>query len=180
MARREANKPDSLVQPVLTAMMAALIFVCSFVLKIPMANGYANLGDLAVFMAAALLGNPWAAIAAALGSGLADFMAGYTVYIPATLIIKGAMALLTASLAKKGKLVPFMLGTFLSGAVMCGGYFVWELYIYREGDTLGLGPALSGLIPMNLVQAAVCVVFSWLMFRPVLSLRIRLLPSSTT
>ena len=55
----------------LCGMMAAIIFVATYFLKIPMNFGYIHLGDGFVLIAAAVLGWP-AVIAAAVGSMLSD------------------------------------------------------------------------------------------------------------
>ena len=66
----------------LCGMMAALIFVATYFVKLPMAmtNGYVHLGDGFILLSASMLG--WAAVpAAAVGSMLADLMGGYAMYL---------------------------------------------------------------------------------------------------
>jgi uncharacterized membrane protein len=137
-------------------------------------GGYVNLGDMAIFLSAVLIGNPWAGIAAALGSGLSDFLAGYTEYIIPTVVIKGLMGLIIAVFSRRDNPSLFKLGTFFCGIVMCGGYFAFALFYYRAGSTLGFPSAVNDL-PLNIAQAAVCMFAAWLLYKPVLSLKQKLI-----
>ena len=73
---------------VITALFAALICVSTMIVQIPIpaTGGYANLGDGIILICACLLHPVYAVIAAGLGSVLADLLAGYVAYAPATLI----------------------------------------------------------------------------------------------
>ena len=55
-------------------------------------KGYVNLGDGIVLLSAWVLPLPYGIVAAGLGSALADLFSGYTVYAPATFVIKALMA----------------------------------------------------------------------------------------
>ena len=82
---------------VMTALLAALSCVATLVIRIPSpTGGYMNLGDTVVLLGAYLLGGAYGAAAGAIGPALADLISGYTAYVPATLVIKAAMALLAA------------------------------------------------------------------------------------
>jgi uncharacterized membrane protein len=50
---------------------------------------------MARFRAAASILGPFAAISAAIGSALADLIVGYSLYMPATFLIKGLMGLIS-------------------------------------------------------------------------------------
>ena len=56
----------------ISAMFAALVFVATFLVKVPLPVGYVHIGDGIVFLASALLPLPYAMVAAAVGVGLAD------------------------------------------------------------------------------------------------------------
>jgi hypothetical protein len=75
----------------LSGVFAAVIFILTAFVRIPLATGYIHLGDAAIFAACVYLGRN-AALSAAAGSALADLI-GYPQYAPFTFIIKGAMAL---------------------------------------------------------------------------------------
>ena len=65
----------------LTALFTAIVFVMTFVPKIPIPLGYAHLGDAAVLLAVVLLGRKQGAIAGAVGSALADLIGGFALWI---------------------------------------------------------------------------------------------------
>ena len=84
---------------VMTGLFAALGCVATLVLQIPSpTGGYLNLGDTVVILGAYLLGPALGATAGGVGPALADLLSGYTVYVPATLVIKAVMGLLAAML----------------------------------------------------------------------------------
>ena len=82
------------------AAAAALIFVVTLFVKVPIPLGYANLGDGVIFLAAVFLPRKEAALAAAVGSALADLMGGFPVWIIPTLIIKYGMVEIVARTAR--------------------------------------------------------------------------------
>ena len=87
---------------VTTAMLAALTYAATVVIRIPTpTGGYVNLGDAVVLLAAFLLGPVGGMVAGGLGSALSDLMAGYMAWVPATLIIKGAMGLTAGLLYRR-------------------------------------------------------------------------------
>ena len=79
---------------ILTALLAALTTVATMVIRIPTPTlGYIHLGDGMVLICGILLG-PWlGAVAAGIGSMLADLFAGAVAYMPGTLVIKALTAL---------------------------------------------------------------------------------------
>lgn len=135
---------DAVKKLVLAAVLAALCCVATLVIQIPSPmNGYINLGDGVVLLSGFLLG-PWYGLAAAgIGSALADLLTGYAHYAPATLIIKGLMALMAA------KLMPRWLGCVLAECWMVLGYFLFACLLMGEGW------AAASSIPGNLLQGAV-------------------------
>lgn len=147
---RDRRKTSSTTRIALCGMMAALVFVATYFIKLPMAmtNGYVHLGDGFILLSASLLG--WAAVpAAAVGSMLADLMGGYAVYLLPTFLIKGAVAAV-AVLALRGKHEWLrVLGLIVAEAVMVGGYFIVEWLFLGYGLAAAssslLGNALQGL-----------------------------------
>jgi len=150
---------DSVRLIVMTALLAAMACVATMVIKVPSpTQGYMNLGDTIVILAAYLLGPVYGAIAGGVGSALADLLSGYPIYVPATLVIKALMAVAAALLYKA-------LGKKTGALVVCGivaevimvvGYFVYEGFLY------GFAESATG-IPSNLVQAAFGLVLSTLL-----------------
>lgn len=135
---------------VFSALFAALCCAATTFIKIPTTLGYMNAGDAVVLLGAFLLGPGWGALAAGLGSALADLLAGYALYAPGTLVIKALMALLAGLLLRRmgGKkpLMASVLAGVAAELVMIAGYFVYECFV------LGYGLAALGSIPTNCLQ----------------------------
>lgn len=130
------------------ALLAAFCFCATWLLKIPFLLGYIHLGDCFCLLAGWLLGPLYGALSAGIGSALADLVAGYPVYIPATFLIKAAMALLAHYVCKKrGTLVRRTVSAVSAELIMVAGYFLYECLLY---GIAGAVPAISG----NLLQAA--------------------------
>ncbi|NLT13167.1 MAG: ECF transporter S component [Clostridiales bacterium] len=122
-----------------TAIAAAIVFVATRVTYIPVgtAGAYVHFGDAFIYFTAFLMGGPIAAIAAALGSAICDLSTGYTVYVPATLLIKGLMGLIAGFIMKNRKFWVYVLACAIGGAVMTAGYALYEICIP------GFGPAYA-------------------------------------
>jgi uncharacterized membrane protein len=147
---------------VLSALLAALVCVATMLITIPSPlNGYLNLGDGIVLLAAWLLPLPFGALAAGLGSGLADLLSGYSVYAPATFVIKALMALVAYGVCrllvkKMNSIVARIIGGVLAELVMVLGYFLFEGILY------GFAPSLVN-IPANAVQGVAGIVIGVLL-----------------
>ena len=76
----------------MSALFAALTCVATFI-SIPSINGYIHIGDALVIITGILLGPVHGGLAAGIGSALTDLIKGYAVYVPATFIIKGLIAI---------------------------------------------------------------------------------------
>ena len=89
-------KNETIRKLVLSAMFAALCCVATMIIQFPTVAGYTNIGEGMCLLSGLVLG-PWYGMAAAgIGSGLADLLAGYGIYVPATLVIKALVALTAA------------------------------------------------------------------------------------
>ena len=145
---------------VMTGLFAALGCVATLVLQIPSpTGGYLNLGDTVVILGAYLLGPALGAAAGGVGPALADLLSGYTVYVPATLVIKAAMGLLAAMLYRAAgkKAWGMVVCATAAEAVMVAGYWLFDalLMLINGGGRLGVCLSASAVgIPSNLVQAA--------------------------
>ena len=145
---------------VMAALFAALCCLATMVIKVPTlgTNGYVNIGDSVVLLSAWLLGNPYGALAAGVGSALADLLSGYPAYIPATAVIKFIMALVACSIyrAMTGKgvhrLISYAVSAAVAEVIMVAGYFLYE------STVLGYGLAASASMLSNAVQAITCSV----------------------
>lgn len=153
-------------QLVYGSLLAAMITVATMLLKIPTSLGYIHLGDGVIFLAAMTLGMP-AWMAAGIGSGLADLLAGYGIYAPVTFLIKAAMAVIVCLIMKNREIrinLRLIFAFFIAELCMVGGYFVFECFAYGV-------PAAAGAVPFNLIQGAAGIVIGTI-FAP-LSVRLK-------
>ena len=155
-------KNQHLQRLTLTGVLAALTTLATLVIRIPtITKGYINLGDTVVNIAGWVLGPLYGAAAAGLGSALADLIAGYTVYVPATLIIKALMAAAAfqvwALLSKKLHDFPARIAAaILAEIIMIGGYAVFEGFLY--GSFASAVASLSGNLVQGIFGAAASVM----------------------
>lgn len=132
----------------ISGLFAAMIFVFTYFVKVPVASGYVHFGDALIYLCAVILGGPWAIVAGAIGEGLADLIGGYVVYAPATIIIKALIALPFVLLCKNDeKILNFKtaLLTISSGIITVLGYFLADLIIDKTYAYVD--------IPGNIIQA---------------------------
>ncbi|MBQ7739857.1 MAG: ECF transporter S component [Eubacterium sp.] len=135
----------------LCSMLAAMIFVLTLFVKFPLGSGYVHLGDALLYIGCVLFNSPYVLIAGALGEGFADIAGGYTMYFPATAIIKVLVAV-PLLIVKSDKLLSLkaVLMTIPSGIITVGGYFIADYIIARNYAVAD--------IPGNVIQAAASTV----------------------
>ena len=129
----------------LCGMMAAIIFVATYFLKVPMNFGYIHLGDGFILISAFVLGWP-AVLAAAIGSMLADLLAGWAMYMLPTFIIKGAVAAVAVLASQRKSQSMQILYMLIAEAVMVAGYFITEWLILGFGWAAATGGFLGNLL----------------------------------
>ena len=148
----------------LASMLAALCCVATMIIKIPSPlKGYFNLGDCIVLISGWLMSPAYGFAAAGIGSALADIFSGYVTYAPATLIIKGIMAVIAHFCFKSihnklGKTTSRVIGGLLAEIVMIFGYFVFEGFMY------GFIPSVVN-IPANSVQGVAGIIIGLILVR---------------
>jgi len=86
-----------------TAIMIAFVFIATvvFSLYIPATEGFFNIGEAGVYIAALTGGPLVGAVAGGIGSMFADLYLGYGIYAPATLVIKGIEGFIVGYLSIK-------------------------------------------------------------------------------
>lgn len=155
---------DNVKKLVFIAMMAALTCAATMVIRIPTpgTGGYIHPGDALVVLSGVLLGPLGGFLAGGLGSAMADLAAGYTLYAPFTLVIKGLIALAAAVLYRKTPGGHRTMGVALGGVadviLVAGGYFLCDSLLY------GTGGALAS-VPANLIQGASGLVLAVVLYR---------------
>lgn len=115
-----------------TALMTAFVFITTSVIKIPIpfTNGYIHAGDTAIFLGGILLGPVHGAVAAGIGSAMADLLGGYAHWALPTLLIKGIMGFIVGYFSSEKRNQKHVLwGTSL---IWIGSLFA---FIYTAGNT---------------------------------------------
>lgn len=160
MEKRQIKSSIRTVDIVQVALMAAMAFVVTYAIEIPVGTkAVLHLGDTIVFTGAILLGKRKAALAAALGMGLFDLLSPYAIWAPFTFVIKGVMAYIAASIAFRNeyngdKIINNIIGFIIAGIWMILGYFIAGGVIY------GSFVVAIGDIPGNIIQVAAGIVVS--------------------
>lgn len=145
---------------VLSGLFAALIWAVTALVRIPvpltLSGAYINAGDAIIYASAVVLGGPWAAAAAGIGSMFADLTVGAGLYAPATLVIKALMGLVVGLIAtREAGWLRSLLAMVLAGCIMVGGYALFEFFLVRD--------AWIADIPYNLIQLVGGVVLGFLL-----------------
>lgn len=144
-------------QMVYTSLLAALVCVATFTIKVPsvVTNGYVHLGDGFIFIAVILLGRKSGALAGSIGASLADLLGGYSHYAIPTFIIKGIMALIMGyvinKMSKDSKL------SWVVGAALGS---IWQIAAYYVVGSVMMGSFISTImdIPGNAIQSIVGII----------------------
>jgi len=134
---------------VLSAVMAALVTVATYIIQIPVptTTGYINVGDTMVFTSALVFGPLVGGIAGGLGSALADMWGGYWQFVPITLVVKGLEGLVAGLVSDGHRTWRDLLAVLIGGAIMISGYFIAETFL------LGYGAAAASVeVPGNVFQ----------------------------
>lgn len=152
------------------SILIAMTTVMTMVIRIPSigTNGYLNLGDMVVFIAAMILGKKGGLVVGGLGSSLADVLGGYAHYAPITLVVKGLEGFIAGAIleTKVGKKYP-IIATIIGGIWMALGYYMAEIFMY------GAKGALAS-VPGNIMQGLFGAITAVVLFKAILKNRIKL------
>ena len=165
---------------VVAALMAALTCAATMVIKIPTPTfGYIHPGDGLVLLCGIVLGPVGGALAAGIGSMLADVFSGYMSFALGTLIIKALTAAIAGLLFRRIRAVRsggtgssyagIITGGVLGELFMVIGYLFYEtLLAVISGSALAAAftASAAGVI-FNIVQGVVGIVLAIILF-PVL------------
>ncbi|WXR61126.1 ECF transporter S component [Peptostreptococcaceae bacterium AGR-M142] len=145
------------------ALMIALVCLGTMMIRIPViaTNGYINVGDSFIFIAATVLGPVGGFLAGGIGSALADLLSGYSHFAVFTLIVKGLEGYLVGLLMSKIEIRNFnlkMILVYLMGASeMVLGYYLVESFMY--GSFITPIPSIFA----NMIQGGASVIIGSLM-----------------
>lgn len=129
-----------------TALMAALVFVGTYIFKIPIATGYVHLGDCMILLTVAIFGTRKGAIAGAIGAGLADLAGGFAYWVLPTILIKCMWAFVAGAVMyklMKGKFAGFLTGSVSGGILQVAAYTLVGVFLYGARAAILDIPALT-------------------------------------
>ena len=140
MFREIFNRKEkkSSIRIAISALMAALVFVSTLLIRIPIpaTGGYINIGDVMIFVSALVFGPIIGGFAGGVGSAIADLI-GYPSYALLTLVVKGAEGFLVGRISNGKSKIRDTLGVIVGGVVMIVGYYLGETFI------MGIGPYVA-------------------------------------
>ena len=167
MNNNQNNKTSLLVK---TALLTALVFVCTILLKIPVGpDCYIHLGDAVIVLSALMLPLPYACFAGAVGATLADLLGGFAFWAPWTFAVKLIMIIVLGLFINKSKksasgktilgihYIEFI-GLGIGSIVAILGYFISEYILF--GSWL---PAAT-CIPFNIIQTVLGFIVAELIY----------------
>jgi uncharacterized membrane protein len=155
---KEERKNKKVIKNICFGAIFAALCTAATLISVPIPMGYINLGDLMVLTSGWCLGGIFGALAAGIGSALADILLGYVSYAPATFVIKALVALFAALLYKVFKklcgariidFVPRFITALIAECIMVGGYFLFESLV------MGYGLGAIASVPFNAIQGVV-------------------------
>ena len=154
---------------ILCALFAALACVATLSIRIPTpgTGGYIHPGDAIVILSGIFLGPVYGALAAGIGSALADLIGGYFLYVPITFLVKAVIGGLSGltfwHLHRKqvSSYIGVIAGGIIDMILVPTGYFLCEMPLY------GAAGALAS-VPANFIQGIGGLVIALILF-PVLS-----------
>lgn len=141
------------------ALMAALVFVATYLIKIPSLNGYTHIGDSMVIISALILGKKNGALAAGLGSALCDLLSGYMQYILPTFLIKAITVLIIGSITEK-LLNKTKFAWSIASIIGC--IFQVIGYAFVETIMYGFAGAIAS-VPSNIIQSIAGIVIAFVL-----------------
>ena len=159
-----SNRDNKTKLLVTTALITALVLICTLILKVPVGpDCYIHLGDAVILLAVILLPRPYACFAGAVGATLADLTGGFAFWAPWTFFCKLIMVLvfgLFLDISRKrdpshtilGVQRIEFLGLIVSGIVAVACYFASELMIF------GIWLEAAACVPFNCIQVTIAAI----------------------
>ncbi len=147
---------------VITAILAALVFVATMFinLKLPFGQGgLIHLGTSMLFISAILFGPKKGALAGAIGMGLFDIVGGWLIWAPTTIISRALQGFIVGKIAwskgNKGDNIGLnILGAVVSMPVMIAVYYIGQAIMFNSW----IAPLAS--IPGDIIQNIVGLIIA--------------------
>ncbi|WP_341300266.1 ECF transporter S component [Lysinibacillus sp. FSL H8-0500] len=147
---------------VITAILAALVFVATMFinLKLPFGQGgLIHLGTSMLFISAILFGPKKGALAGAIGMGLFDIVGGWLIWAPTTIISRALQGFIVGKISwSKGyrgdNIGLNILGAVLSMPVMIAVYYIGQAIMFNSW----IAPLAS--IPGDIIQNIVGLIIA--------------------
>ncbi len=157
--------PSNILIISLIGIFTALSYVVTAFIQIPIpaTGGYINVGDLMVMFTALLFGPIVGGISGGVGPMIADILSPYSIFAPATLIIKGIEGVLIGFIANpksKSSRISYrdIIAVIIGGLLIPFGYFIFEAYILNYGMSVALAE-----VPANFFQFGFAAIASILL-----------------
>lgn len=171
-------RQKKLLNYVLAAVMAAMIFVATYFLKIPISTPAGQtmlkVSNILILLAGMLFGGVYGGLAAGIGSALYDLLDPvYITSAPFTFVFFFIMAFVCGTIANSGDAKGTSVKRNLVGAV-CGGVSYWILYISKSIITLmiegsAFGAAVTAVAPKMVtsgINQIVAIIGAMLLIMP--------------
>ena len=140
----------------MTALMTALIFTATYIIKIPnpATGGYTHMGDCMIFLGVMVLGRKHGALAGGLGGALSDLLSGAAVWVLPTFFIKYAMGWIMGLLLENSRYKNRLM------AAGAGGVFQIAAYTLVKIPLTGVVPAIASVARICMQTVIGLVLFT--------------------
>lgn len=147
----------------ITALSAALIFLFTWVVRVPgpITGGLVHMGNVPFFVASIVYGPYVGAIAGAIGMGMFDIFSGYIAWAPITVITCLIMGYVLGNVTKRFNTKNLIIGFVLMVVIKVLGYYFGEVIMYKSF----VAPFAS--IPGNIVQILLSAVVVFIIINPI-------------
>lgn len=147
----------------ITALSAALIFLFTWVVRVPgpITGGLVHMGNVPFFVASIVYGPYVGAIAGAIGMGMFDIFSGYIAWAPITVITCLIMGYVLGYVTKRFNTKNLIIGFVLMVVIKVLGYYFGEVIMYKSF----IAPFAS--IPGNIVQILLSAVVVFIIINPI-------------
>lgn len=140
--------------------LTALVFLATYIIKIPSINGYTHLGDCMILISVLILGWKKSALVGGVGASLADLLGGYTQWILPTFVIKACMAVVMGIITEKvfpNLKFGWLIGAAAGGIIQIAGYTAVKILYYGFTAAMIMTPSLIFQTIAGIVITAIFV-----------------------